>query len=295
MSTNIFDTIIELPSKQALDSSAHLIGFESRFNKVFNNLKLLIDTDGLKNWSEKHYGESIPIVNLILDKYPLVIFEGDVGTGKTASAMGIADRITRELKKDGFFIKLSTRVRGEGLHGQMGNLVNEAFERLKKEAGKNRIAFLLIDEADAIATTRATLQMHQEEKSAVNTLIQKIDDIRELKGRAVVILSTNRIHFIDEAIVRRAGVIIKFDRPDMEERKKLFTNDLAGSNINDEELTTLAEMTGPEKNDGLGFSFSDLRLRVLPEAIAKVYPDLPLTFEVIHETINTLTPSPKIK
>src|ERR1700756_3279688 len=115
MSTNIFDTIIELPSKTAQESSKHLIGFESRYNKVFNNLKLLIDTDSIKKWSEKQHGSVLPIVDLILDKYPLVIFEGDVGTGKTASAMGIADRITRELKKEGFFIKLSTRVRGEGL------------------------------------------------------------------------------------------------------------------------------------------------------------------------------------
>ena len=138
MSTSIFDTIIELPSKSAQESATHLIGFENRYNKVFDNLKLLIDTDGIKKWSETHHGSVLPIVNLILDKYPLVIFEGDVGTGKTASAMGIADRITRELKKEGFFIKLSTRVRGDGLHGQMGNLVNDAFERLKKEAGKNR-------------------------------------------------------------------------------------------------------------------------------------------------------------
>lgn len=295
MSANIFDTIIELPSAAARESAAHLIGFESRYKKVFNNLKLLIDTDGIKKWSETHHGTVLPIVNLILDKYPLVIFEGDVGTGKTASAMGIADQITRELKKEGFFIKLSTRVRGEGLHGQMGNLVNEAFERLKKEAGKNRIAFLLIDEADAIATTRSTLQMHQEEKSAVNTLIQKIDDIRELKGRAIVMLSTNRLHFIDEAIVRRAGVIVKFDRPSLEERVQLFVNDLAGSTITSEQIQTLAEMTGPEKNNGLGFTFSDLRLRILPEAISKVYPDGPLSFEVIEETIKNLSPSPKIK
>lgn len=295
MSANIFDTIIELPNAAALESANNLIGFESRFSRVYNNLKLLIDTDGIKKWSKEHHGKVIPIVNLILDKYPLVIFEGDAGTGKTASAMAIADGITRKLKKEGFFIKLSTRVRGDGLHGQMGNLVNDAFERLKKEAGKNRIAFLLIDEADAIATTRSTLQMHQEEKSAVNTLIQKIDDIRELKGRAIVMLSTNRIHFIDEAIVRRAGVIVTFERPNSEERFHLFENDLKGCGILEEQLKLLSEISGPEYNNDLGFSFSDLRLRVLPEAIARVYPNSPLTFAILEETIKSLKPSPKIK
>ena len=62
----------------------------------------------------------------------------------------------------------------------MGKLVNDAFSELKSQAGKRRFAFLLIDEADAIATTRGTNQMHQEEKAAVNTLIQKIDEIREI-------------------------------------------------------------------------------------------------------------------
>jgi SpoVK/Ycf46/Vps4 family AAA+-type ATPase len=137
--------------------------------------------------------------------------------------------------------------------------------------------------------------MHQEEKSAVHTLIQKIDDIRELKGRAIVMLSTNRIHFIDEAIVRRAGVIVKFERPSLDEREQLFTNDLGGSVVTTEQLKVLAEITGPEYNNELGFSFSDLRLRVLPEAIAKVYPNAPLTFEVLEETIKELSPSPKIK
>jgi AAA+ superfamily predicted ATPase len=77
----------------------------------------------------------------------------------------------------------------------MGNLVNDAFAELKTQAGKKRIAFLLIDEADAIASTRSTMQMHQEEKAAVNTLIQKIDEIRELNGRAILFMSTNRLHF----------------------------------------------------------------------------------------------------
>ena len=67
----------------------------------------------------------------------MIILEGDAGTGKTVSAEGIADRMVRELKKEGFFLKLSTRVRGDGLHGQMGNLVNAAFTELKRKLEKN--------------------------------------------------------------------------------------------------------------------------------------------------------------
>lgn len=295
MTASVFDNTIELPSTEIKNRTQNLIGFESKFQRIFGNLKLLLDQEGLIEWSKKFHKIELPIINQLTDRYPLVILEGDAGTGKTVSAEGIADRMVRELKKEGFFLKLSTRVRGEGLHGQMGNLVNSAFAELKTQAGKKRIAFLLIDEADAIATTRSTLQMHQEEKAAVNTLIQKIDEVRELKGRAVVFMSTNRLHFIDEAIVRRAAVVLKFERPTDEERKELFTKSLEGIKLTEEQLQELSQLTSPEKNDGLGHSFSDIMLKVLPEAIAASFPDKELTFNILCNTIRNIKPSPEIK
>lgn len=290
----IFDNTIELPNSEIQERTKNLIGFDTKFKRIYSNLKLLLDQDSLIEWSKKFHKVELPIIGQLKDKYPLIILAGDAGTGKTVSAESIADRMTRELKKEGFFLKLSTRVRGEGLHGQMGNLVNDAFAELKVQAGKKRIAFLLIDEADAIATTRSTSQMHQEEKAAVNTLIQKIDEIRELNGRAVVFMSTNRLHFIDEAIIRRAAIILEFERPTTEERKELFSKSLVGLDFTEDQLNQLADITSPEKNENLGFSFSDIRLKILPESIANAYPDKALSFEIILETISNVKPSPKI-
>lgn len=294
MNTTIFDNTIELPSSVIEERAKHLIGFETKFQRIYGNLKLLLDQEGLKNWSKKFHNLELPVISQLLDRYPLIILSGDVGTGKTVSAEAIADRVVRELGKEGFFLKLSTRVRGEGLHGQMGNLVNDAFAQLKNQAGKKRLAFLLIDEADAIATTRSTLQMHQEEKAAVNTLIQKIDEIRDLQGRAIIFMSTNRLHFLDEAIIRRAAVILEFERPTREERKELFIKSLEGIKFSQNELDELAELTSPEKNNGLGHSFSDIKLKILPEAVARCFPDQPLTFNILKETIRKIKPSPKI-
>jgi SpoVK/Ycf46/Vps4 family AAA+-type ATPase len=292
---SIFDNTIELPNSEIRERTKSLIGFKSKFNRIYSNLKLLLDQESLSDWSKKFHKVELPIIRQLKEKYPLVILAGDVGTGKTVAAESIADEMTRELKKEGFFLKLSTRVRGEGLHGQMGNLVNDAFAELKTQAGKKRIAFLLIDEADAIATSRSTTQMHQEEKAAVNTLIQKIDEIRELNGRAVIFMSTNRLHFIDEAILRRAAIILEFTRPDKDERKELFSTCLDGLNLNDDELDKLADMTGAENNSGIDFSYSDIRLKILPEAIASVFPDSPLTFEILVNIISKIKPSPQIK
>ncbi|KQB43890.1 AAA ATPase central domain protein [Flavobacterium daejeonense] len=285
---------MELPSKEVQTQTNSLIGFETKFERIYNNLKLLLDQESLTNWSNKHHNVELPIIQQLKDKYPLIILAGDAGTGKTISAISIADRMTRELGKEGFFLKLSTRVRGEGLHGEMGKLVNDAFSQLKEQAGKKRIAFLLIDEADAIATTRSTSQMHQEEKAAVNTLIQKIDEIRELQGRAIVFMSTNRLHFIDEAILRRAAVVLEFKRPTNEECIELYEKSLKGIAFTTEQLNELAELSLKKETDKIGYSFSDIRLKVLPEAVAKAYPDKPLSFEIIKETILTIAPSPEI-
>lgn len=292
---DIFDNITELPSAVISEKTNSLIGFEDKFQRIYGNLKLMLDQEGLIAWSNKFHKGQLPIISQLTERYPLIILAGDAGTGKTVAAEAIADRMTRELKKEGLFLKLSTRVRGEGLHGQMGNLVNDAFAELKNQAGKRKLAFLLIDEADAIATTRSTLQMHQEEKAAVNTLIQKIDEVRELKGRAVVFMSTNRLHFLDEAIVRRAAVVMEFQRPNDSERKELFAQSLNGFELTDKELTRLSELTGPDANDGLGHSFSDIRLKVLPEAIAHAFPENPLDFKTLCETIKKIKPSPEIK
>lgn len=254
----IFDNIIELPSKEIQIQTESLIGFDTKFDRIYNNLKLLLDQESLTKWSKRYHKIELPVIKQLKEKYPLIILAGDAGTGKTISATAIADRMTRELGKEGFFLKLSTRVRGEGLHGEMGKLVNDAFQQLKEQAGKRRLAFLLIDEADAIATTRSTSQMHQEEKAAVNTLIQKIDELRELNGRAILFMSTNRLHFIDEAILRRAAVVLEFNRPTKDECIELYQRGLDGLDLTKKQLEELATLS-IKGNEEVGYSFSDVR------------------------------------
>ena len=73
---------------------------------------------------------------------------------------------------------------------------------------------LIIDEGDSLAATRAQEHSHHEDKVAVNTLIQCIDDLRRLGGRVVVFLCTNRLSVLDAALQRRAAIVEEFIRPD---------------------------------------------------------------------------------
>jgi AAA+ superfamily predicted ATPase len=226
----------------------------------------------VSGWTKKL--RNFTITAVVGDRYPLVIFHGDVGTGKTAVAEAAADRIARDMDRDAMLFKLSTRVRGAGTVGQMSTLINQAFRIVLEEAGKSRLGVLIIDEADSIAATRETPQAHHEDKVAVNTLIQKIDEVRRFEGRVLVILCTNRFGALDPAIVRRASLIERFDRPNDAEREALLRQDCAGLGLTDDVISELVRLTGPDiDGNRLGFTYSDLRTRLIPEALARAFPE----------------------
>lgn len=226
------------------------------------------------------------------EQYPLVIFHGDVGTGKTATAECIANRLARESRtEDSLLFKLSNRVRGSGKVGEMGTLVTQAFAEVIASAGKTRRAILVIDEGDSLAASRSQEHSHHEDKVAVNTLIQCIDDLRNHGGRIVVFLCTNRLSVLDAALQRRAAVVEEFLRPDDDERRALLKMDLDGLSLNARHIEGLVAATGPRDKQP-GWTFSDIRTRLYPAALAKAFPDKPLTYELLQEAASLLRPSP---
>ena len=295
MNIDLFDGIQELPNDNLQEIGDSLIGFSPRYKTFKNYFLLNIEPKVLFDWSEKYYGKIIPLCNVILQKYPLFIFSGDIGTGKTVTAQCVADQLSRDLNKEGYLLKLSTRVRGSGLHGEMSQLIHDAFQELKNLAGKKRLAFLLIDEADSIASIRSIEQMHQEEKASVNTLIQNIDEIRQTGGRAAIFMCTNRFRVIDQAVTRRAALHMQFERPSQSELLELFEIDFSGLNLTSDQLRDLSQMMGAGGFHGdVGYTFSDFRLRYLPEIVARAYPDHCLTFDLLKETAKDVRPSAEL-
>src|ERR1035441_7443884 len=124
------------------------MSFETRYQRLHRGLGLVADPKELHAWSKKFHHKELAICDAVSDRYPLVIFAGDVGTGKTVTAEGACDRLAREARKEAMLFKLSTRVRGSGRVGQMSTLLNQAFDVVAKQAGKNRQAFLIIDAGD---------------------------------------------------------------------------------------------------------------------------------------------------
>ena len=288
----IFDREWVLPDQALAARAKTLLGFEDRYGRVRDQLRLMLSAGELGAWSSKFHGTRLALCDLVAEQYPLAIFHGDVGTGKTACAETIANRLVAEAGvEDSVLYKLSNRVRGSGHVGEMGSLISEAFAQIIQAAGKGRRAILIIDEGDSLAANRAQAHSHHEDKVAVNTLIQAIDDLRRYGGRVLVILCTNRLSVLDPALQRRAAVIEKFTRPTNEERRELLRMDLKGLHLSEMQIGQLAAATGAQGAQP-PWTYSDIRTRLYPTAMAKAFPCEALSFAHLSVAAAGLRPSP---
>ena len=293
--TMIFESETVLPDDGLAAKERTLLGFEARYTRVRDQLRLLLNLGELDAWNTKHHGGKLALCALVAEQYPLAIFHGDVGTGKTAMAECIANRLVREARtEDSILFKLSNRVRGSGKVGEMGTLLAEAFQKVTQAAGRGRHAILVIDEADSLAAARSQDHSHHEDKVAVNTLIQAIDNLRRFGGRIVVILCTNRFSVLDPALQRRAAIIEEFKRPSAEERRQLFAMDLAALSLSEPQLVHLVETTGARDGQPT-WTYSDIRTRLYPAALALAFPDRPLQIDHLRAVAAAMKPSPVVE
>ena len=293
---DIFESEMALPDARLAAKEKTLLGFEVRYSRVRNQLRLLLNISELAEWNQEHHDGRLALCDLVTEQYPLVIFHGDVGTGKTVMAECIANRLIKESKtEDSVLFKLGNRVRGSGKVGEMGTLLIEAFEQVAKSVGKERRAILIIDEGDSLAAARSQDHSHHEDKVAVNTLIQRVDDLRRFGGRVVAFLCTNRVLALDPALQRRASIIEEFTRPSDEERRQLFAMDLAALSLTETQLANLVKATGA-RDEGLPtWTYSDIRTRLYPTALASAFPDRPLHFDDLQTVAADMRPSPIVE
>jgi AAA+ superfamily predicted ATPase len=164
----------------------------------------------------------------------------------------------------------------------MTQLLSAAFEHTVQAATRLRGSgkakggiILLVDEADALAQSRETAQMHHEDRAGVNAFIRGIDRLANLGLPAAVIMCTNRLNALDPAVRRRAADIMAFARPNEEQRCYILSLRLEPLGINRSQVQALVDATGP-RNDAPGFTFSDLTQRLLPAIALDAYPDRPI-------------------
>jgi AAA+ superfamily predicted ATPase len=296
----LFEQVITYPDFEYQERLNELVGIDEHKDQLIKILSLLVNPSGIKEWANKHHKGANKVINFVLKRPPLVVLEGDVGSGKSELATTIGDAVARQEKIEISLLPLSLSTRGEGRVGQMTKLISAAFdytieraEKLKNSSGGSRGAvILLVDEADALTQSRENAQMHHEDRAGVNAFIRGVDRIGNGKLPAAVIMCTNRLSALDPAVKRRAADILKFGRPNEEQRLAVLKESFQELGLSEKQLKKVVSATGGNSNREYGFTFSDLTQRLLPAIVLDAYPNTPVTEEIILKIVTKIEPTP---
>lgn len=296
----LFERRITYPDFEPQQRLARLVGLDDQKDRLTKILGMLVNPAGLAGWAEKHHPRATAMLETVLRRPPLVVLAGDVGSGKTELAETIGDAVARLEGIDITLYPLSLSSRGQGRVGEMTQLISAAFDytveaaqKLKSASGKSRGAvILLVDEADALAQSRENAQMHHEDRAGVNAFIRGIDRIANSRLPAAVIMCTNRLNALDPAVRRRAADVLSFNRPSDEQRRFIFTSQLAPLGLASAHIDKLVELTGPRPGQVPGFTFSDINQRLIPSIVLAAYPDKPVDARIAILTAQNMSPTP---
>lgn len=296
----LFEQVLEYPDPLAQERIAGLVGIDEIKQRVITETTLLLDDQLLERWSTKHHGSMTRAATEVTRRTPLLVFAGDVGTGKSELAESFCDSVARAMDVEITLYPLSLSARGKGAVGEMTSLLTGAFNIVRDAAVKGRdsrgrvrrAVVLLVDEGDALAQSRDLGQMHHEDRAGVNALIRGIDQLRSDRLPVLTVLCTNRQDALDPAIVRRAAHVFQFGRPGEEQRRALLTQLLDGSDVDPSDLDRVVLLTGPGADRAYGATYSDLRQRLVPEAVLDaVARDVPLTGSRLIELAESFEPT----
>jgi SpoVK/Ycf46/Vps4 family AAA+-type ATPase len=299
---SLFDRRIEYPDLGAARRLKQLVGLDQTKATLTKTLGVLVNSQGPQDWAKKHHhGKAHALLAYVGRRPPLVIFAGDVGTGKTEIAETIGDAVARQEDIAITLYPLSLATRGSGRVGEMTQLLSEAFDAVAAHArqlkGKGHKAhgavILFVDEGDALTQSRENAQMHHEDRAGVNAFIRGVDRLAEEHLPAVVILSTNRLSSIDPAVQRRAAEIATFRRPNDEQRKAVLQTPLEEIGFTAREIAEIVKHTGPREPGSPAYTFSDLTQRLLPSLFLDAYPSQPITYERALRVLSTMQATPQ--
>jgi SpoVK/Ycf46/Vps4 family AAA+-type ATPase len=296
--------VIRYPNRRLGDIYDTLVGIDDIKKQMINKLLFLLKPSLVENWLENYYPDNAaPLLKqVLLDRYPLILLSGEVGSGKTALARSIGHRLaTQHLKSDLMLYVVNAQVRGGGHVGELTQNISRAFTEAESCQEREQIPVMLfIDEADALAQERGSSQTHHEDDAGVNTLIQRID---RLRGRPMAVLfATNLFNTIDRAILRRATAHYQFDRPNYWERMEILNRLLAPLGFSEDDMDKLAVATNPcsfqddPDNTFHRYTYSDITQRIIPYAAEKaIRKKKELHIDHLLEASQATAPTPEMR
>ncbi len=144
-----------------------------------------------------------------------ILFHGHPGTGKTMTALSMAKTLKKQIVSFDCSKILSMYI------GESEKNVRKIFDSYKDIATKSKSdPVLLLNEADQFLSSRTTSAASSADK--MHNQMQNIflEQIESFDG--ILIATTNLLETFDQAFSRRFNYKIKFEKPNLEQRKQLW-------------------------------------------------------------------------
>jgi SpoVK/Ycf46/Vps4 family AAA+-type ATPase len=277
------------PTREGMQQYDSLIGIDAIKEALADELAMILDRQRLEAWGKKHHPKGLGILNMTRSTLPLILLSGDVGCGKTALASCVATPVARALDQRIVCLETPSDIRGGGHVGELSSRITEAFSQAKARANAIGRAILVIDEADDLATGRSQMQAHHEDRAGVNVLIKQINQLAANGAPIALIMITNRADVFDPAVLRRAALQLKFERPGDPARLAVFRRILEGTPTTEKQLEELVRLTANKTP----YTFSDLTDRIARLALRRAWKsNQPFGLSALKEAVAEIEPSP---
>lgn len=197
-----------------------------------------------------------------------IVLHGPSGCGKTLASYVLAG----ELQKLMYVINL-----GSIVSSKLGETSRNLSKIFRRAATEDCIIFM--DEFDSLGKLRDYNQDHGEMKRVVNTLLQLFDYLPQTN---ILIAATNQKDMIDDALLRRFDVSIRFDFPEEAQIRKLVDLTLKNGMFHFDKSTSVKKLVAACK----GLSYYSIQKTLVTAIKRSIMPTLEKTTP-IAATIDT--------